>query len=50
MEIERKFLVEKLPELPAAEAIHIEQGYIHGPGDSNPFMEQWRGTAVYPDG
>ena len=28
MEIERKFLVEKLPELPAAEAIHIEQGYI----------------------
>ena len=28
MEIERKFLVEKLPEQAAAEAIHIEQGYI----------------------
>ena len=43
MEIERKFLVEKLPEQAAAV-------YQYRSGDSNPFLEQWEGTAVYPDG
>jgi adenylate cyclase len=28
MEIERKFLVEKIPDLTNAQAIHIEQGYL----------------------